>query len=287
MQEPVEQPGRQALLFLSERGDPLIGQEGKRRVQAENARQVERAGFKPVRHIVRLLLAVGDAARSAANQWLQPVGKCRREQQRAKSCRAEQALVRRDGQRGQVQGPKVDRHMPGGLRRVEQEWDAVCVQKLADLPDRQQRAAHVGGVCEYRQTRVRVQVGKEPVCAERAVRRTGDPVDGNADQPFKLPERAHDRVMLHGADEHAVAGAQQPFDDHVDARRLPGREYDVGRRGKAEPACQQLPAFQHMHSCAGGARVRRAVDVHGKTIEICGHGVSNPRRFCAGCCSMI
>ena len=96
------------------------------RVEAVNTGKVRRAALKAIRHIERLHLGVGVAARSACDERVERFGKRRREQHCTNARRPAQPLVRGDTERVDVHRGKIDRNVSSRLRRVDREEDAVC-----------------------------------------------------------------------------------------------------------------------------------------------------------------
>ena len=98
----------------------------------------------------------------------------------------------------------------------------------------------------------------------------------------ELHQRPHDRIVLHGADKHAAAGAQAALDGQVQRRRRARREQDAHRLGMVEKGAElltQAERFQLRLLCGG---IDAAVHARADAVEIVAHALAHARRFGKG-----
>lgn len=130
---------RQLELVFPNDIDALLVDPPDSRSNADDARQIGSAGFKPVGHDFRHGFKIAGAARVAGVQSENFVGKIAREQDSTDSLRAEQALVT-------CEAYGVDGQNARGLSRVNGIPNAPRATYLRDLADRRDCAAYVARV---------------------------------------------------------------------------------------------------------------------------------------------
>ena len=149
----IQKQFRERTLPFAESGNSRLQQIVQSGVQAENAGKVDGAGFKAVRHIAGLQLAVGGRAGTARHEGTEPFGKRGIQQQGTDALGAQKPLVAGDGKGGQMQLCKIDVMMAGGLGGVDSQGDSGAVTELCRLVERDEGPlfnADGSANCRYR-----------------------------------------------------------------------------------------------------------------------------------------
>ena len=107
------------------------------------ARHVGRAGFKPIRQVIGKRFLIRCAARAARDKRIERMRHSVAQKQQPYARRAEQALMPGHGKRAEIECAKINRVMPGGLRRIERKGYIVLFAHFAHGLSVLHRAAHV------------------------------------------------------------------------------------------------------------------------------------------------
>ena len=107
------------------------------------ARHVRRAGFKPVRQVIGKRFLIRCTARAARDKRIERMRHFVAQKQQPYARGAEQPLMPGHGKRTEIECIKVNRVMPGGLRRIERKGYIVLFAHLSHGLSVLHRAAHV------------------------------------------------------------------------------------------------------------------------------------------------
>ena len=178
----------------------------------------------------------------------------------------------RDRQGGQAPAVEIDLPMPGGLGRVQGEGDAIFPADPAHRRCVLDAAAHVGAVGDQDQTGVGTDYPAQVFRVHPSPAVAGDAVEGYPLLRQGL-EGAHDGVVLHGADQAVVPGAQPAPQDHIQPHGVAGGQHAVGGIAVAEQAAQLLPQQQGGHPRLLGGGVDAPVHGGAVLLYMAQHGV--------------
>ena len=124
----------------------LLLQPAEGSMQAGDARQVERACLKFIRHEAGSVLRMAEAAGAADNERCYFVNNAFAQHKAADALRCQKSLVPRKGESVDVHFLHVDGNDAGALRTVDDEFQVMLVAEAADCRQRLQRSADIAGV---------------------------------------------------------------------------------------------------------------------------------------------
>ena len=221
---------------------------------------------------------MADAAGASGDQRLHQRHHVRPEDKPAYALRPQQALMAGEGQGVDVHGLHVDGQDARRLGGVQEESQAVGMAEGPHLSGGQHRAADVAGVEHHHGTGIGPQQALHSGGVQRAVRRAGDAVEGDA-LCLKLGQGPHDGVVLHGGDHHMVSGLQKALQEDIQALGDVAGEHHVPAVGAAEQLRQQLAGVQHRLLRLIGLVITAAVDVAATVADIMVHRLRRAGRF--------
>ena len=180
------------------------------------------------------------------------------------------------GQGGQPPLLKADFPVPCRLRSIQCKGYPIFPADLSHCGSVLNHAADIGPMGQEHQP----GVGANPLANLLRVQPSG-PIAGN---PVKsdalarqIPERPHDRVMLHSADQAVAALPQPAAQDHVQPHGISRRQHTMGRTVVAKQPAQAFSEQEGGHArflCRG---IHPPVDRGPHFLDIVQHGFGNRR----------
>lgn len=100
--------------------------------------------------------------------------------------------------------------------------------------------------------------------------------------PLQLPQRTHDRVVLHLGGQHPIPRSEQPFEQEIEGIGGPRRKADAARARAAHQGVEPLPHLQHPAGGIIGLGIPSPGDVAAHALDIIRHGPSHTGRLGKG-----
>lgn len=268
-------------LPASDRRETGLLEPGKRGVQPVDPRQVQRPRLEAIRHEVRHLLCVGEAAGTAGEEGLDFPGKPLPEQEAADALRAQQSLVAGEAESVNAVARHIDIEHSGALCAVQKKEDALLP---AETPERLYGlycTVDIGGMGADEQTGVRsFQRGKRgklhpsvPIC--------WNPAELDA-LLRELRQRTHHGVVLHRGHQCMVARMEQPLQQEIQRHGDILSEDYILRIVAVEETAEPLSTGKDGILCLISALIAAAIDVAADLCKIAVYAVGEHRRLRKG-----